>query len=142
MDTTELAAILEAARARGDDSFDPYDPTVVAALDAQGVPVTHIRTILRFMEQHDAIDFGSPGPLVHWMERGEHLPELLASLRRQPTTHTVWMPNRVLNATTDERARSQYPLAMTEAAAHPLATASTKEECARFLEFQGPSRKA
>lgn len=56
--------------------------------------------VLRFMEKHPDLDFGNPGPLVYRLESLStelYVPSLLASLARTPTTHTVWMLNRLIN---------------------------------------------
>lgn len=60
----------------------------------------YIEGILHFMEENPKIDYGMPGPLVHFMEKKykkgyEKL--LLESIKRKPTEHTVWMLNRILN---------------------------------------------
>ena len=60
----------------------------------------YIECILHFMEENPKIDYGMPGPLVHFMEKKykkgyEKL--LLESIKRKPTEHTVWMLNRILN---------------------------------------------
>lgn len=60
----------------------------------------YIEWILYFMEENPKIDYGMPGPLVHFMEKKykkgyEKL--LLESIKRKPTEHTVWMLNRILN---------------------------------------------
>lgn len=60
----------------------------------------YIKWILHFMEENPKIDYGMPGPLVHFMEKKykkgyEKL--LLESIKRKPTEHTVWMLNRILN---------------------------------------------
>ena len=60
----------------------------------------YIEWILHFMEENPKIDYGMPGPLVHFMEKKykkgyEKL--LLESIERKPTEHTVWMLNRILN---------------------------------------------
>ena len=54
------------------------------------------------MERHPLTDFGSPGPIVHFVERfykKGYEEELLLSLKRMPTLHTVWMLNRLVNGT-------------------------------------------
>lgn len=60
----------------------------------------YIEWILHFMEENPKIDYGMPGPLVHFMEKKykkgyEKL--LLESIKCKPTEHTVWMLNRILN---------------------------------------------
>ncbi|MEP6722197.1 MAG: hypothetical protein ABJA77_12160 [Variovorax sp.] len=52
-----------------------------------------VAPVLRFMETHDEWDFGTPGPFVHFVERfyGQgYESELIASVERKPTVHTLW----------------------------------------------------
>lgn len=61
-----------------------------------------VQLLLRLMERHPLADFGSPGPIVHFVERfykKGYEEELLLSLKRMPTLHTVWMLNRLINGT-------------------------------------------
>lgn len=64
----------------------------------------YIRPILELMENYPELDYGMPGPLVHFMEAfyGNGYEDLLLySIRRKPTMHTLWMANRVLNLEND-----------------------------------------
>jgi hypothetical protein len=63
-----------------------------------------IEPVLRFMEQHEDVDFGLPGPFIHFMEIcelrdnfGIDLYEklLTESLERKPVAYTLWMLHRV-----------------------------------------------
>ena len=61
-----------------------------------------VQSLLRLMERHPLTDFGSPGLIVHFVERfykKGYEEELLLSLKRMPTLHTVWMINRLINGT-------------------------------------------
>ena len=61
-----------------------------------------VQPLLRLMERHPLTDVGSPGPIVHFVERfykKGYEEELLLSLKRMPTLHTVWMLNRLINGT-------------------------------------------
>jgi hypothetical protein len=56
------------------------------------------------METHPHLEFGSPGPLVHHLEKFSlefYVPLLLESLARTPTDHAVWMLNRIINSESD-----------------------------------------
>ena len=64
-----------------------------------------VQPLLRPMERHPLTDFGSPGSIVHFVERfykKGYEEELLLSLKRMPTLHTVWMRNRLINGTDQE----------------------------------------
>ena len=61
-----------------------------------------VQPLLRLMERHSLTDFGGPGPIVHFVERfykKGYEEELLLSIKRMPTLHTVWMLNRLINGT-------------------------------------------
>jgi len=61
--------------------------------------------ILLLIEQNPNIDFGSPGPLVHFVEQffGKgYEQKLVQSIQRCPTSHTVWMLNRIINGVEGE----------------------------------------
>ena len=61
-----------------------------------------VQPLLRLMERHPLTDFGSPGSIVHFVERfyiKGYEEELLLSLKRMPTLHSVWMLNRLINGT-------------------------------------------
>ena len=63
-------------------------------------PMDYFEDLFMFMENNPNIDYGMPGPIVHFMEsyyKKGYEDELLKSVKRKPTQHTVWMLNRVLN---------------------------------------------
>ena len=60
----------------------------------------YIAPMLRLMEENPNLDFGDPGPMVHFMEsyyRKGYEQLLVQSIKRKPTAHTIWMLNRILN---------------------------------------------
>src|SRR4051794_39753514 len=72
--------------------------------NAAGVRVESVEPILRFMEDHPDLDYGMPGPLVHFAERFHrkgYESKLVESVERKPTSHTLWMLNRLTNGTDD-----------------------------------------
>lgn len=93
--------------------------------------------ILAFLEKHPEVDVGSPGPLVHFVEKfygDKYEAKLLESLSRKPTAHTVWMLNRIINGVKDPAQRQPYIEAMSDAKNHPLADSSAREQAVHFLE--------
>lgn len=65
-----------------------------------------IQPIFKLMEKYPDINFGRPGPLVHFVEKfykNGYEEKLVESLTRQPTQHTVWMLNRVINGSQGDR---------------------------------------
>lgn len=95
-----------------------------------------IEPILRFMEENPRLEFGLPGPLVHFVEKfhgGGYDVELLASLKRHPTPHTVWMLNRIINGTKSTPDRNLLVDALKAAGEHPRADGETKAQVSGFM---------
>lgn len=121
-----------------DDYFAHRTDDLVLEWERRGAGSEAVEPILRFMEQQPDIDFGVPGALVHFVERFDGYDDmLLASVGRQPTPHTVWMLNRVINATVHPATRGKFIAAMRQAASHPRADPDTKASAADFLKYQG-----
>ena len=100
------------------------DPTVCA-------PV-----IFRTMERLDGAELGTPGPLVHTLEswRGGYETLLAQSVQRKPTSLSIWMVNRILNACPSN---SESWIALLRSVAdNPNVSAETKAEAEKFVEFQ------
>lgn len=52
------------------------------------------------LETNSDEDFGSPGPIVHFLEKFYKMgyeEKLIDSINKKPTSHTVWMLSRILN---------------------------------------------
>lgn len=108
-------------------------------LKASGAGLGVVRSILHAMEDNPEGDFGTPGPLVQFVEkfwRAGYDEELLASVRRRPTAHTVMMVNRLINGAKDAEERTRLIAVLREAAAHPKADEIAKQQSADFLAYQ------
>jgi hypothetical protein len=102
-----------------------------------GVGIEAVEPVLRFMEEHPNIDFGMPGPLVHFVERfygSGYQEKLLESLVRKPTPMTIWMLNRVINGTREPEIRRQLIASMERTRTNPLADREAIQWANRFLE--------
>ena len=135
MTDTELKAILLNAVACED--FITAIESSIERTKEEGAELGHVRAILQFMEEHPSVDFGTPGPLVHFVERffGKgYEEELLASISRHPTAHTAWMLNRIINGTRNDLKRVELIEFLHQAKAHPMADNETRNLIARFLE--------
>ncbi|MEH7356843.1 hypothetical protein V7150_25380 [Neobacillus drentensis] len=65
-----------------------------------------VEPILKLIEQNPDVDFGSPGPLVHFVEKfygNGYEEKLVQSIQRFPTSLTVWMLNRIINGSEGEQ---------------------------------------
>jgi hypothetical protein len=88
------------------------------------------------MEDHPSVDFGSPGALVHVVERlygAGYEDALTESVLRKPTAHTAWMLNRVINGEKNEARRRQFISALRAIALNGSADGETEERAAGFL---------
>ncbi|WP_242499325.1 hypothetical protein [Flavobacterium sp. 140616W15] len=62
-------------------------------------------TLFSILESNPGEDFGMPGQIVHFLEsfyKNGYEEKLLGSLQRKPTSHTVWMLNRIINGSEGE----------------------------------------
>jgi hypothetical protein len=88
------------------------------------------------MERFPDADLGVPGPLVHAIESlgvAHYEPLLIESVRRQPTSLTVWMVNRILNSVLDSAHRSSLLSLMRSVPQHPRASEQVSAEARDFL---------
>ncbi|MFT3727113.1 MAG: hypothetical protein QM759_04750 [Terricaulis sp.] len=100
---------------------------------AEGLGIEAVGPVLQFMQEHPAVDYGLPGALVHFVERfyrKGYEDILLESVRKQPTTHTVWMVNRVVNGA-DANLRQRCVSALNEA--KRVADIPTRQRIDHFL---------
>jgi len=111
-------------------------------LMAQPQPERAIPALFAVMERMPATEMGTPGPLVHTLERmrGRYEQELVESIKRQPAGLSIWMVNRILNGTRDSRQRQIYLDLLRIAAEHPKAPEFVKHEAEGFIQHQ--SRRA
>lgn len=64
-----------------------------------------IDSLLLLMETHQNADFGTPGPIVHFLEKfykNGYEQKLFNSIKRKPTMHTLWMLNRLIDGADEE----------------------------------------
>ncbi len=118
-----------------DDLVDRVDDMVEMWTSSQ-VGFWAVEPILRFMEARPTWDFGMPGSFVHFVEkfyRNGYEQELVKSIERHPTAHTVWMLHRVINGEKDLRERQKYVDVLHCAKRHKLIDASTLELVDEFL---------
>lgn len=120
---------------RGPD-FGARSTELVDEWEAGASDLDRVEAILAFMESHSELEYGTPGPLVHFVEtyRDRGYSQLLtASVSRRPTAHTLWMLNRLINGTTHAETRRTYVHLMAGAAAHPEADPGTRDQAHWFL---------
>ena len=106
---------------------------------SNGADAAAIGPVLSFIESHPDWDLGSPGELVHFVEQftgPAYEEKLLTSLRRQPTTHTLWMLNRLINGEADAKRRKALVQVMVDIASAPDTSSVVVNEAREFIDFQ------
>ena len=142
MNSAQINSDLEAISR--EDRFEQSSRRLVAKWTEIGIGGEAVEPVLRFMERHPDIDIGSPGPLVHFIEqsyraggdeREIYVQHVLASVRRKPTAHTVWLLNRIINVAGASE-RGSLLRTLRDALNNPEADAATKDSIESFLNFQ------
>jgi len=109
--TTHDGVTIQLQEIAKNPDFPSSSEGVVNSWTSEGIGFQAVNHVLRFMEDNPDIDYGMPGALVHFLERfymHGYEDELIASIRRKPTPHTVWMLNRLINGTKSPDVRSRY----------------------------------
>ena len=134
--------ILEQEIARIEASIDKYDEAdlsvIYDSIDAitnAGYKSEAIEPLLQLFERHPTAYFGDPGAIVHFIEQfgGEYENFLAASVKRTPTSTTVWMLNRCINA---EEHKEEFMGILEEIAGRTDVAKEIKEGAQEFLDFQ------
>ena len=98
----------------------------------------YVDRLLRFMEENPSVNYGMPGPIVHYMEQfylSGYENSLYNSMVRRPTSHTLWMLNRLLNST-DLVDRERYLTLLEDVVESAVVSSDIREEAACYLRFQ------
>lgn len=100
-------------------------------------PEQGAEALFAMLERIEGKDLGSPGPIVHTLEKlANYQRGLIMAVQRKPTTYTVWMVNRVLNAPLTPELRLFWLELLRATLAHPLASTATKADAEGFIEYQ------
>jgi len=119
------------------ETFAAASGELTEAWSAAKLEIDCVETILRFMEKHPAIDYGTPGPLVHFVEEfylNGYEQKLVESVSRRPTKVTVWMLNRLINGTKDAATKEALITTMRETSRNLHADPQTIERVTSFLD--------
>ncbi|HEX4326236.1 MAG TPA: hypothetical protein VH105_05415 [Burkholderiales bacterium] len=106
---------------------------------AQGADIAAVKSVLGFMEQHPGWDFGTPGALVHFVEkfhRKGYQELLVQSVGRAPTVHTLWMLNRIINGEQDAERKAAYVELLSRVASDSGNDEEVIAQAREYLEFQ------
>jgi len=96
-----------------------------------------IQELFSVMERMPDADLGSPGPLVHTLEKLKgYEQELILSVRRCPSLLSVWMVNRILNTDLSSDVRQSYMSLLREAATRSDLPKAIRNDAYHFVELQ------
>lgn len=127
----ELASISEAP------DFAHKAERLVTKWKKNNAGMDAVKAILKFMEGNPEIDYGMPGPLVHFSEEFSeqgYEEELMESFKRNPTMITAWMVNRLINGTTNKAEIKKYRQELVKARKRSGVSKDTKEFIDMLLE--------
>jgi hypothetical protein len=129
----DLERVLKGTLGELDAVFCLAEEAKIHADGIQAVPL-----LLALLERNPELDWGSPGPVVHAVERffgRGYEGILLESVGRAPTAHTLWMVNRVINGVLPSR-RTEFLAALHQTAARTDVSAAVREAAEHYLAFQ------
>lgn len=111
---------------------------ILSKIKSEDDSLDYVDFLLKIMELHPNLDYGVPGPVVHFVERYfqkgyEEL--LLSSVSSKPTVHTLWMLNRVINSPLLPD-RDKYFSALRNVSEDESVSADVREEAKRYLAYQ------
>lgn len=65
----------------------------------------YVENLINFMMDNSDVDYGMPGPVVHYIEKYPtdfYVLYLLKAIEQKPNDTLLWMLNRIVNETYDE----------------------------------------
>jgi len=120
------------------DDFSSACSDLVERWEAGGVTPSVVSPILRFMRENPELDFGSPGSLVHLVEkfyRRGYEESLIESVQKVATPHTVWMLNRLINGADSPREKTYLVSILKSVTRSEIASPEARDVAAQFLEL-------
>ena len=121
------------------DAYDEADTLVmydsINAITNAGYKSEAVEPLLQLFERHPTAYFGDPGAIVDFIEQfgGEYENSLAASVKRTPTSTTVWMLNRCINA---GKHTEEFMDILKEIAGRTDVDKNIKESAQEFVDFQ------
>ena len=137
MNADDVARQLEEIANAGDDfEYQSTQLTESWKNDVNGAEA--VEPILRFMESHPDVEYGTPGALVHFVETFSGYEEkIVQSVERQPTHNTVGMLNRAINGERrDPKKRQVLLAALMRVLENPQTDSRTHSRAFDYLYFQ------
>ena len=134
--------ILKQEIAKIEESIDEYDEAdtlvmydSINAITNAGYKSEAVEPLLQLFERHPTTYFGDPGAIVDFIEQfsGEYENSLAASVKRTPTSTTIWMLNRCINA---GEHTEEFVDILKEIAGRTDVDKNIKESAQEFVDFQ------
>jgi hypothetical protein len=114
-------------------------PELARVSTPRDATLTILKLIERLSDTPDLGDceLGTPGPMVHELEKlAGYEPQLIESVDRFPTYHTVWMVNRIMNTLDKDDHWAQLLDVLKRAAVAARAAPGARENARRFIRHQ------
>jgi hypothetical protein len=126
MNAEDFSRQLEEIANAGDDfEYQSIQPTERWKGDENASEA--VEPILRFMESHLDVDYGTPGALVHFVETfSSYEQKLVQSVEHRPTPQTLGMLNRVINGERDPKKRQALLATLGRVLERPQADSMTR----------------
>lgn len=134
--------ILEQEIAKIEESIDEYNEAdtlvmydSIEAITNAGYKSEAVEPLLQLLERHPIAYFGNPGVVVDFIEQfgGEYENSLAASVKRTPTSTTVWMLNRCIN---EGKHTEEFIDILKEVAGRTDVDKDIKKSAQEFVGFQ------
>jgi hypothetical protein len=98
----------------------------------------YIQFLIDFMRDNPMIDYGMPGPIVHFIEKypqEKYKLFLLSALNEKPNCHLLWMLNRIANVA-DDSDKKKYTEIFRNISERNDVDEIIKNDAKGFYEFQ------
>ena len=103
-----------------------------------GIGEEYVEFLINFMSDNPDIDYGMPGPIVHFIEKHPieyYLGFLLKAIEKKPNGTLLWMLNRITNVA-DKISKEKYTDVFKKTAERKDIDAITKDTALEFYQFQ------
>lgn len=98
----------------------------------------YVEFLINFMSDNPNIDYGMPGPIVHFIEKYPieyYLGFLLKAIETKPNATLLWMLNRITNVA-DKINKEKYVDVFKKTTERKDVDAVTKDTALQFYKFQ------
>lgn len=110
-------------------------------IKAEGDAKSCISELLEFMGDNPALDYGMPGPIIHFIESfgiDKYIDQLLRLENEKPNVYFSWMLNRIINVTEGDL-KAQYIALLQDVASRTDVEQYIRDVAQDFVEYQSGS---